>query len=53
MMSTPMDLRNELYKQFGADLISPSLDFSVGYIKGNSKVTIRSAADMSDVWSMV
>ena len=52
-VSTPTDLRKELYKQFGAGLISCALDFSVGYIKGNSKVTIRSAADVDDVWNMV
>ena len=32
-VSTPMDLRKEIYKQFGAELVSSTLDFSVGYIK--------------------
>ena len=52
-VSTPMDLRKELYKQFGAELVSSTLDFSVGYVKGNSKVTIHSPADVDDVWSMI
>ena len=52
-VSTPLDLRKELYKQFGAELVSSTLDFSVGYIKGNSKVTIHSPADVDDVWNMI
>ena len=52
-ISTPMELRKEIYKQFGAELVSSTLDFSVGYIKGNSKVTVRSPADVDDVWNMV
>ena len=48
-----MELRKEIYKQFGAELVSSTLDFSVGYIKGNSKVTIRSPADVEDVWNMI
>ena len=33
--------------------MSSTLDFSVGYIKGNSKVTVRSPADVDDVWNMI
>ena len=41
VVSTPMDLRKELDKQLGDELVSSTLDFSMGYIKGNSKVTIH------------
>ena len=51
-VSTPMHLRKELYEQFGAELISSDLDFAVGYMKGNSKVTIHSSADIDDVWTL-
>ena len=33
--------------------MSSTLDFSVGYMKGNSKVTIHSPADVDDVWNMI
>ena len=41
--------------QFGAELVPSTLDFSVGYIKENSKVTvaIHSPADFDDVWNMI
>ena len=26
---------------------------SIGYVKGNSKVNVRSAVDIDDVWSMI
>lgn len=52
-VSTPTELRKELYKQLGAELVSPTLDFSVGYVKGNSKVTIHSPGDIDDVWNML
>lgn len=52
-VSTPMELRKEIYMQFGAELVSSTLDFSVGYIKGNSKVTIHSPADVDDVWNII
>ena len=52
-VSTPQQLKKELLKQFGADLISCDLKFSVGYMKGNSKVSIVSSADMNDLWTTV
>jgi len=51
-LSSPMDLKEELYKQFGNDLVSPSLSFAVGYVKGSSTVSIRTPDDMNDVWKM-
>ena len=50
-IATPIQLRSELYKQFGEDLISSKLNFGIGYINGSSKVTIHSSADI-DVWKM-
>ena len=33
--------------------MSSNLEFPVGYLKGNSKVSIISAADVNDVWASV
>lgn len=49
---SPGQLRVELYRQFGQELISKDLNFGVGYMNGNSKVTIRSAADIDDIWRL-
>ena len=40
-------------KQFGSELVPDNLDFPVGYMKGGSKVWIRTASDVSDVWGFV
>ena len=32
--------------------MSSTLDLSVGYMNGNSKVTIHSPSDVDDVWKM-
>ena len=52
IVSNPMDLRRELYRQFGSELVSSDLKFAIGYVKGSSYVYIRSVADMDDVWKM-
>jgi len=43
-------LRKELNKQFGDKLISSKADFPVGYVKSGAKVSIRSSADLDDIW---
>ena len=40
-------MEGAIYKQFGAELVSSTLDFSVGYI--NSKVTVN----VDDIWNMI
>ena len=52
-LCTPLQLKKELLTQLGADIISPDLDFSIGYMKGNLKVTIISSADISEIWTMI
>ena len=51
-VKSPGQLRAELFRQFGGDLLSEDLNFAVGYINGNAKVTIRSPADIDDVWRL-
>ena len=52
-VSTPTQLKEEILKQFGSELVPDNLDFPVGYMKGGSKVWIRTASDVSDVWGFV
>ena len=52
-MNTPENFRKELNKQFGDKLISPKLDFPVGYMKSGAKVSIRISADLDDIWRSV
>ena len=47
---TPVQLKKEMLVQFGSGIIPSDLDLPIG---GNSKVTILSSADISDVWAMV
>ena len=42
VVSSPMDLKKELYRQLNSELVSSDLQFAVGYVKGNS----------NDVWKM-
>ena len=49
-ISTPQKLRRELNKQFDDALVSCKLDFHVGYMKNGSKVSIRTSADVDDIW---
>lgn len=52
-VSSPLDLKKEIWKQFGSEVVSSDLAFPVGYINGNSKVSIISAADVNDVWASI
>ena len=49
-ISTPPLLRKELLHQFGDRLVSRKQEFAVGFMKNSSKVSIRSSADIEDVW---
>lgn len=51
--STPQKLMEELQKQLGPQLVPKTHRFPVGYIKGSTKVSIRSAADVADIWMHV
>ena len=48
-ISTPTGLKEEILTQFGSDLVSNKLDFPVWYIKGGTKVRIRTESDVQDV----
>jgi hypothetical protein len=52
-VSTLPQLREEILKQFGPELVPDDLDFPVGYTKGGNKVWIRTATDVQDVWSFI
>lgn len=49
-VATPQLLQKELLYQFGNKIISSKQILSVGFMKSGSKVTIRSSADLDDVW---
>ena len=49
LVSTPETLMQAMRKQFGSHVAKKCL-FAVGYMKGSMKVSIRTPADMSDVW---
>ena len=51
-VNSPLD-SEEIWKQFGSEVVSSDLDFPVGYMKGNSKMSVISAADVNDVWTSV
>ena len=50
-ISTPKQLKEEILKQFGRELVPGDLDFPVGYTKSGTKVWIRTESDIADVWS--
>ena len=52
-VSSPTQLRKEILKQFGPELVPEDLDFPVGYMRGGNKVWIRTATDVQDVRSFV
>ena len=52
-ISTPMALRKEILTQLDIDYVSSKLDFAVGYMKGGTKLWIRTASDIQDAWSFV
>ena len=47
--STPETLMEELQRQFGSH-VHKRHHFSIGHIKGSLEVSIRTPADMRDVW---
>ena len=49
-VTSPQLLRKELLHQFSDKIVSPKLNFSVGFIKSGAKVTIQSSTDINDVW---
>ena len=51
VVSTPQRLIEELQRQFGPQLVPTAHHFPVGYMKGSTKVSIRSPADVADIWT--
>ena len=43
----------EIQKQFGSALILDTHQLPVGYFKGSTKITIRTDADVADIWMRV
>ena len=52
-MSTPAILKKVIHSQLGSDIVSKKLDFSIGYIRSNSKISVRDESDVQDVWDYV
>lgn len=50
--STPEALMKDLCRQFGS-FVPKKQPFHIGYMKGSLKVSIRTPADMKDVWLQV
>ena len=51
VVSTPQSLIKELQRQFGPQLVPTTYHFPVGYMKGSTKVSIRTPADVADIWT--
>ena len=49
----PKSLTEELRTQFGGDIVSDKLEFPIGYVKGGTKVWIRTESYVQDVWNFV
>ena len=52
IVSTPESVMQEMRKQFGSH-VQKKHPFPVGYMKGGMKVSIRTRADISDIWLQV
>uniref|UniRef100_A0A1X7TZM4 PB1 domain-containing protein n=1 Tax=Amphimedon queenslandica TaxID=400682 RepID=A0A1X7TZM4_AMPQE len=50
--STVDTLREGIRSQFGSNLI-PSIDFEIGYLKGQQKLWIRCDDDLKDAWDYI
>ena len=53
LVATPKQLCEEIQKQFGCEVVPKSSEFPIGYMKGATKVHIRTAEDISDVWHFI
>ena len=51
VLLTPQSLIEELQRQFGPQLVPTTYHFPVGYMKGSTKVSIRTPADVADIWT--
>lgn len=51
IVSTPQALMEELQKQLGPQLVPTTRQFPVGYMKSATKVSIRTEADIADIWT--
>ena len=52
-VANPTQLREQILRQFGSELVSSKADFAIGYQKGTSKVWIRTSSDIEDLWSFI
>ena len=48
-ITTPDCLKKEILRQLGPDIVSPNLNFPVGYTKSTNKLWIKSGSDIMDV----
>ena len=51
VLLTPQSLIEELQRQFGPQLVPTTYNFPVGYMKGSTKISIRTPADVADIWT--
>ena len=49
-ITTPSDLREELFLQFGDKIVPDTDDFPIGYFRGQTKLWIRTNSDLADAW---
>ena len=49
VVSTPQSLIKELQRQFGPQLVPTAHHFPVGYMKGSTKVSIRTPAGIANI----
>ena len=52
-LTTHRKLIEEIQKQFGSAMIPDTHHLPVGYFKGSTKITIRTDADVADIWMRV
>ena len=52
-LTTHRKLIEEIQNQFGSVLIPETHQLPVGYFKGTTKITIRTDADVADIWTCV
>ena len=52
-ITTPSDLREELFLQFGDKIVPDTDDFPIGYFRGQIKLWIRTNSDVADIWDLL
>ena len=52
-ITTPSDLGEELFLQFGDKIVPDTDDFPIGYFRGQTKLWIRTNSDLADAWDLL